>query len=282
MILITGVNGQLGSSTANYLDQKHIPFIGAGRKEFDITNSEQTLEYIREVRPNCVVHCSAYSNVERAEENEELCIKTNVEGTKNIAIACRELDAKLLYISTDYVFDGNKETAYVPEDVVNPLSVYGRSKAKGEEIIEELLDKYFIVRTSWLFGKNGPNFVETMLRMGRKNKNLNVVKDQIGSPTYTEDLSPLLITLLESEEYGCYHATNEGFCSWAEFAQEIMKISGLSCEIVPILSKDYPSKVTRPKNSRMNKEKLSRNGFKRLPSWQNALKRYLELKETKA
>lgn len=275
MILVTGAKGQLGRCIANYLNKSHISFIGADRKEFDIIDRKQTQIFISQTRPDCVIHCSAYSNVDAAEEEQELCIKTNTEGTENIALACRKIDAKLLYISSDYVFDGEKKTPYIPEDEVNPLSVYGRSKAMGEEKVKQHLTRHFIVRTSWLFGKNSPNFVETMLCLGREKSKLAVVKDQIGSPTYTEDLVPLLIAILNSEKYGSYHVTNEGFCSWADFASEIMEISGLSCKVVPVLSREYPSKALRPKNSRLDKEKLSINGFKRLPTWQSALHRYI-------
>lgn len=281
MILITGVKGQLGSCIANYLMENHIFFTGVDREEFDITNRKRTLAFIRRTRPDCIIHCSAYSNVDAAEEEQELCIKTNMEGTENIAIACQAIDAKLLYISSDYVFDGEKKTPYVPEDKAKPLSVYGFSKAMGEQKVKQLLTKHFIVRTSWLFGKNSPNFVETMLRLGREKNRLFVVNDQIGSPTYTEDLAPLLIELLNSEKYGSYHATNEGFCSWAEFARGIMESSGLSCEIVPVLSREYSSKAVRPQNSRLDKDKLSINGFKRLPTWQSALHRYINDREEK-
>lgn len=275
MILVTGARGQLGSCLANYLKINNIAFAGADIGEFDITDRDRTLGYIKQIRPDAVIHCSAFSNVEKAEMEAEKCIQTNVEGTENVALACRAVDSKLLYISSDYVFDGEKETPYTPEDEVNPLSVYGRSKAMGEDKVEKTVSKFFIVRTSWLFGQNSPNFVETILRLGSEKSRVEVVDDQIGSPTYTEDLAPLLAVLLKSENFGFYHATNEGFCSWAEFAQEIVEQSGLSCEIVPIPSEEYTSRARRPKSSRLDKDKLVRNGFALLPTWQSALYRYL-------
>lgn len=279
MILVTGAKGLMGSSIIEYLQENKISFVGVDKEEFDITDREQTIHFIRQLRSDCILHCGAYSNVEMAEDELESCMKTNVEGTENIILACKEIDAKLLYFSSDYVFDGEKENPYLPEDEVNPLSVYGRSKAMGEERIRKLMTKYFIIRTSWLFGKTPPNFLDTMLWLGKTKNSLTVVNDQVGSPTYTKDLTPLLIQLINTEKYGTYHITNEGYCSWAEFAKEIMKAANLSCEIIPILSEDYPSKAKRPKNSRLDKDKLVQNGFKLLPTWQDALNRYLKNKK---
>lgn len=276
-VLVTGIKGQLGHDVMQCLAKREIESVGADIEEFDITDFKATRDFIVEVKPDVVIHCSAYTAVEKAEDDMELCMAVNGTGTKNIAAACKELDSKMLYISSDYVFPGVGENFYEVTDTPNPLGKYGETKQAGEEAVKKLLDKYFIVRTSWVFGKNGSNFVKTMLRLGKEKKEIHVVNDQIGSPTYTKDLAPLLCDMILTEKYGIYHATNEGICSWAEFAEEIMKIGGLDAKVNGISSEQYPSRVTRPKNSRLSKKSLDENGFKRLPDWKDAVKRYIEM-----
>lgn len=275
MILVTGVNGQLGYDVVKELNKRNIECLGIDKEKLDITDSKAVKEYIIKLNPECVVHCAAYTAVDRAEDEEEICTKVNVDGTENIAKACKEIDAKMIYISTDYVFDGKGDKTFEVDGDKEPLSVYGKTKYAGELKVQEILDKYFIVRISWVFGVNGNNFIKTMIRLGKEKESLNVVCDQIGSPTYTADLAPLLCDMVISEKYGVYHATNEGFCSWAEFAQEIMDRAELKCKINPIPTSEYPTKAVRPFNSRMSKKSLSENGFTLLPSWENALNRYL-------
>ena len=205
----------------------------------------------------------------------ENCKNVNVYGTENIAKVCKEIDAKMIYISTDYIFDGTGEQPFEVDGNINPHSVYGKSKYEGELKVKEYLDKYFIVRISWVFGVNGNNFVKTMIRLGKEKESLNVVCDQVGSPTYTVDLAPILCDMAISEKYGVYHVTNEGYCSWAEFASEIMNQAKLDCEIRPIPTNEYPAKAERPLNSRLSKKSLIENGFELLPNWKDALKRYV-------
>lgn len=274
-VLVTGVKGQLGYDVVKRLRQQEIECIGADICDFDITNKEQTKAYILEYMPTVVVHCSAYTAVDKAEDEKEICYRVNVEGTRNIAEVCKQIDAKMVYISTDYVFPGTGEQYYETGDQTDPLGVYGLTKLQGERVVTELMNKYFIVRISWVFGINGNNFVKTMLRLGKEKENLNVVSDQIGSPTYTSDLAILLCDMITTEKYGVYHATNEGICSWAEFASEIFKIAGLETKVNPISSEEYPTKAIRPKNSRMSKEQLVMVGFQKLPHWKTALQNYI-------
>jgi dTDP-4-dehydrorhamnose reductase len=275
MILVTGVNGQLGFDVIKELNRRNIECLGIDRAELDITDAKAVHEYISELKPECVIHCAAYTTVDRAEDEQEVCAKVNVSGTEYIAKACKEIEAKMIYISTDYVFDGQGDKPFEVDGNINPISIYGKTKYEGELKVTEVLDKYFIVRISWVFGINGNNFIKTMLKLGEEKDNLNVVCDQIGSPTYTFDLAPLLCDMVVSKKYGVYHATNEGFCSWSDFAKEIMMQANLSCEIKPIPTKEYPTKAVRPLNSRLSKKSLVENGFKLLPSWQDALSRYL-------
>jgi len=275
MILVTGVAGQLGYDVVRELNKRHIECIGADRADFGITDSVATGRFIKSVMPDAVIHCSAYTAVDAAEENEELCRAVNVDGTANIAKVCKEIGAKMIYISTDYVFGGDGDKFHEVDDETHPCNVYGRSKLDGELAVKSILDKYFIVRTSWVFGHHGKNFVETMLRLGKEKESLNVVGDQIGSPTFTEDLAVLLADMIVTDKYGTYHATNEGICSWAEFATEIMRLAKLPCKINSILSSEYPTAAVRPLNSRLSKRSLDENDFRRLPEWQEALERYL-------
>lgn len=276
-VLVTGIKGQLGHDVMQCLAKREIEAVGADIEEFDITDFKGTRDFIVAVKPDVVIHCSAYTAVEKAEDDMELCMAVNGTGTENIAKVCKELNSKMLYISSDYVFPGVGENFYEVTDIPNPLGRYGKTKQAGEEAVKKILNQYFIVRTSWVFGKNGNNFVKTMLRLGKEKKEINVVNDQIGSPTYTKDLAPLLCDMVLTEKYGIYHATNEGICSWAEFAEEIMKIGGLDAKVNGISSEEYPSRVIRPKNSRLSKKSLDENGFQRLPDWKDAVKRYIEM-----
>ena len=229
------------------------------------------------VQPDAVIHCAAYTAVDAAEDNAELCNKINGEGTANIADVCRDLDIKMMYISTDYVFNGQGVRPWEPDDEREPLNAYGMSKYLGELAVEERLTKYFIVRIAWVFGVNGKNFIKTMLRLGEERGAVTVVDDQIGSPTYTYDLARLLVDMIVTDKYGRYHATNEGLCSWYEFAVEIFKQAGMdNVKVTPTDSASYAAKARRPMNSRISKEKLTEMGFERLPQWQDALRRYLK------
>lgn len=274
-ILVTGIKGQLGYDVMKVLASRKIEAVGADLEEFDITNMEQTRAFITEHKPDAVIHCSAYTAVDKAEDNKELCYDVNVNGPKNIATVCKEIGAKMLYISTDYVFPGEGENFYEPDDMTGPKGEYGATKLGGEKAVQELLEQYFIVRISWVFGINGNNFVKTMLRIGKEHEEIKVVGDQIGSPTYTLDLAVLLCDMIVTDRYGIYHATNEGICSWADFAKEIFKNAGYGTKVKEVTTEEYGAKAARPKNSRMSKEKLVQNGFSKLPTWQDALKRYM-------
>ncbi|MBR2926174.1 MAG: dTDP-4-dehydrorhamnose reductase [Clostridia bacterium] len=274
-VLVTGVKGQLGFDVCRILSDRGIEYCGADIEEFDITDTKATEEFITKVHPDAIIHCSAYTAVDKAEDNEALCYSVNADGPRNIASVAKRIGAKMMYISTDYVFPGTGEQFYTPDDATGPLSVYGKTKLAGEIAVREALDEHFIVRISWVFGINGANFVRTMLRLSQTKTDLNVVCDQIGSPTYTYDLAHLLCDMIVTDKYGTYHATNEGVCSWAEFAAEIMRLAGKSTVIHPIPTSEYPTRASRPLNSRMSKDKLEESGFSRLPTWQDALARYL-------
>lgn len=274
-VLVTGVGGQLGFDVVRELTERGIEAVGVDIREMDITDAESVSRVIRAAAPDAVIHCAAYTAVDAAEENEALCRKVNAEGTRNIAQVCRELDIRLLYISTDYVFGGQGERPWEPEDAREPKSVYGQTKYEGELAVQELLEKYFIVRIAWVFGINGKNFVKTMINLSKTHDTLRVVNDQFGSPTYTYDLSKLLVDMIQTEKYGIYHATNEGVCSWYDFACAIFGEAGLPVRVLPVSTEEYGAKAGRPANSRMSKQKLTDNGFDRLPTWQDALRRYV-------
>ncbi len=274
-ILVTGANGQLGHDILLNLAARGIDGIPADIAEFDITQATATEQFIVAHQPDAVIHCAAYTAVDKAEDDADICRLINVTGTENIARACQKANAKMVYVSTDYVFPGTGDTPYETLAQTAPLSTYGKTKLGGEHAVERLLTRYFIVRTSWVFGKNGNNFVKTMLRLGKEHDEVTVVCDQIGSPTYTVDLARLLVDMALSEQYGVYHATNEGFCSWAEFAQAIFHKAGLPTRVNFVTSDQYPVRAHRPSNSRLSKEKLEEAGFKRLPSWEDALDRFL-------
>lgn len=275
-VLVTGVKGQLGYDVMNELSKRGYQGIGVDVDEMDITDKAAVERVMKQVKPDKVVHCAAWTAVDDAEDKVELCRRVNAEGTENIAVMCRELDVPMIYLSTDYVFDGEGTRPWEPDDERHPLNVYGQTKYEGELAVEKNLEKYFIVRIAWVFGVNGKNFIKTMLRLSETHDTLTVVDDQVGSPTYTYDLARLLVDMLETEKYGRYHATNEGLCSWCEFAREIFRQAGKKVNVIPVSSEEYPAKAKRPHNSRMSKEKLKEMGFEPLPAWQDALSRYLK------
>ncbi len=275
-VLVTGAKGQLGHDVVKELESRGLEAVGVGSAEMDIRDRGRVETVITGAAPDAVIHCAAYTAVDAAEDDQEACRLVNAQGTRNIALACKKLDLKMLYISTDYVFSGTGERPWKPEDDCSPQSVYGRTKREGELAVEELLDKYFIVRIAWIFGANGGNFVKTMLKLGETHDTLRVVDDQYGSPTYTCDLAKLLVDMVQTEKYGVYHATNEGICSWYEFARAIFKEASLPVKVLPVTTAEYGARAPRPHNSRLSKEKLTKNGFDRLPPWQDALRRYLQ------
>lgn len=275
-VLVTGTKGQLGFDVCNELTKRGIENKGIDRDECDITNKQAVLDYIYNYAPDVVIHCAAYTAVDRAESEEHVCRRVNRDGTEYIALACKTINAKMVYISTDYVFDGAGDRFFEVDDATGPLNIYGLTKLEGEEQVRKILDKYFIVRISWVFGVNGNNFINTMLRLAGGNKELKIVSDQIGSPTFTYDLAPLICDMIETEKYGIYHATNEGICSWAEFAEHIFRVAGQNVLVHHITTEEYPTKALRPKNSRLSKKSLDDNGFKRLPDWKDAVERYIK------
>ena len=276
-VLVTGVKGQLGYDVVKECEKRGIEAIGVDVEEMDITDAAACEQVITEAKADAVIHCAAYTAVDAAEDNKDLCRKVTAEGTRNIAEVCRKLDIKMMYFSTDYVFNGQGERPWEPDDPREPLNVYGQTKYEGELAVQELLEKYFIVRIAWVFGVNGKNFIKTMLRLGKERGAVSVVDDQIGSPTYTYDLARLVVDMIQTDRYGIYHATNEGLCSWYEFACQIFKAAGMNqVKVTPVDSTAFPAKAKRPHNSRMDKSKLAENGFEPLPSWEDALERYLK------
>lgn len=275
--LVTGVKGQLGYDVMNELAKRGYEGVGVDVEEMDITDAAAVDRVIKESKVDKVVHCAAWTAVDAAEDNIEMCRKVNALGTENIAKVCKELDIPMIYFSTDYVFDGEGTRPWEPDDpVVEPLNVYGLTKYEGEQAVEKYLDKYYIVRIAWVFGVNGKNFIKTMLNLGKTHDTITVVNDQVGTPTYTYDLARLVVDMLEKEEYGKYHVTNEGgYISWYDFAKEIFSQAGMNVNVVPVSAEEYKAKAKRPSNSRMEKKKLEEHGFDRLPTWQDALSRYL-------
>jgi dTDP-4-dehydrorhamnose reductase len=274
-ILVTGYKGQLGYDVVREGLKRGFNMHGIGRKDLDLTVEEDVKKYIKNIKPDAIIHCAAYTAVDNAEDDKETCWNVNVEATRYIATAAKEVNAKFMYISTDYVFDGAGENPFVETDTPSPIGYYGLSKYEGEKVVEQLLEDWYIVRISWVFGVNGNNFVKTMLSLAESRNELNVVGDQFGSPTYTLDLARLLIDMIQTEKFGTYHATNEGYCSWNEFAKEIFIQASKSIAVNSIKTEQYPTRAIRPKNSRMSKQKLIDNGFKPLLEWQDALKQYL-------
>ena len=292
-VLVTGTSGQLGFDVMEELARRGYEGIGADRAEtdaefehivLDITDAEKVMRAVKEAKPDVIVHCAAWTNVDGAEDPANLKVvrAVNVEGTRNLALACREVDAKFVYISTDYVFNGEGERPWEPDDKnYAPINVYGQSKLDGELEVSSILDKYFIVRIAWVFGRNGKNFIKTMIEVGKKHSVVKVVDDQIGTPTYTVDLARLLVDMIETDKYGYYHATNEGgYISWADFAEEIYRSAGMDTKVERVTTAEYEKMAgktvaKRPFNSRLDKSKLVENGFKPLPTWQDATERFI-------
>jgi len=275
-VIVTGGAGQLGYDVLKRLRQAQIEAIGADIEEFDLLDASAAQEFIAFHKPDAVIHCAAYTKVDQAEDEPELCRKINIDGTENVAQACRKSGSRLCYLSTDYVFDGTSPNPYEVDDAPNPLSVYGQSKYEGEKITTALMANHYIVRTSWLFGSHGHNFVKTMLALGKNSPSLRVVADQIGSPTYTPDLARFLVDLIQTEHFGCYHGTNSGFCSWADFAEEIFNQTKQPVTVERIPSSAYPTKAIRPKNSRLSRQSIIQAGLAPLPDWQDGLARFLK------
>lgn len=298
-VLVTGVAGQLGHDVMNELDKNGIQGVGTDLKpeysgiqdgtavtraeyiSLDITDREAVISKIKELKPDVIVHCAAWTAVDLAEDEDKqpLVKKINVDGTQNLADAAKAVDAKMVYISTDYVFDGQGTEPWNPDcKEFAPLNFYGQTKLGGELAVSTTLDKYFIVRIAWAFGLNGENFIKTMIKVGQRHEEVRVVSDQVGTPTYTLDLAVLLVSMIQTDKYGYYHATNEGgYISWCEFAKEIYKQAGMSTKVIPVTTEEYGlSKAARPFNSRLDKSKLDKNGFELLPTWQDAVGRYLE------
>ena len=272
-VLVTGAAGQLGHDVLRQLT--NVDAIGCDRAEMDLCDSQEIRDYLEIIAPDAIIHCGAYTAVDKAEDDRDMCFAVNEEATKEISEYCKRKDTLLIYISTDYVFDGTKPTPYLETDPPEPIGVYGLSKYLGETHVRQV-KRHFIVRISWVFGHHGANFVKTMLKLSQVRNSLTVVADQYGSPTYTEDLAPILIKMLDSNKYGTYHATNEGFCSWFDFARKIFEVKGITMDLIPVTSDQYPTRAKRPANSRMSKSKLKESGIGTLPTWEDALKRFLQ------
>ena len=275
-VLVTGYAGQLGWDVVRELEKRGISCRGVDKEDFDLTDAQAVMDYILSYAPDAIVHCAAYTAVDRAESEPEICTAVNGMGTTNIVRAALEANAKLVYISTDYVFPGTGTEPWREDDAYGPQNVYGLSKVQGETAVRSMMTRYFLIRTSWVFGKNGHNFVRTMLRLGAEKPELRVVGDQIGSPTYTRDLARVICDLIPTEKYGIYHVRNEGFISWADFARMIMEARRLPCRILPVTTEEYGAPARRPLNSRLNGDKLAAAGIDPLPSVKDALQRYLD------
>jgi dTDP-4-dehydrorhamnose reductase len=274
-VVVTGAQGQLGHDLLRQLTARNHQVFGIGRNDLDITDEQAVQEYFKVIKPDALLHCAAYTNVDAAEEDKETAYKVNALGPKYLAQAASCVGAKMVHVSTDYVFDGTASKPYEVDHPTHPLGVYGETKLAGEEFVKQNLDRYFIVRTAWVFGINGNNFVKTMLRLAEERDELGVVDDQVGSPTYTVDLAQFMIDLVESEKFGVYHATNEGICSWYDFAVEIFKQAGLNVKVKPLTSDQFPRPAARPKYSVLSKKKIIDQGFKALPNWKDALSLHL-------
>ena len=277
MILITGGHGQLGTELRHLLDEKKLEYLSTDADQLDITDKEGTYKFITDMKPEIIYHCAAYTAVDKAEdEGKELDEKINVEGTRNVAEAAKATGATLIYISTDYLFDGKKkEGMYQVDDTTNPLSEYGRTKLLGEKAVQETMDDYYIIRTSWVFGIYGHNFIYTMQKLAKTHDRLTVVNDQFGRPTWTRTLAEFMVFVIEKKApFGIYHLSNENSCSWYEFAKEILKDTDV--EVAPVTSEEYPQKATRPQYSIMDLSKAKGLGFE-IPTWQEALNSFLEL-----
>lgn len=274
-VVVTGVQGQLGYDLSKQLVAKNHEVIATGRNELDITDESAVYAFIEEVKPDAIIHSAAYTNVDKAEEDEETAYKVNALGAKYLAHAAAKVGSKMVYVSTDYVFNGTATEPYEPDQETDPLGVYGKTKLAGEEFVQQSLDKFFIVRTAWVYGINGHNFVKTMLRLGEEREEVGVVADQVGSPTYTVDLAAFIIELVKTDKYGIYHASNEGVCSWYEFAEEIFKQAGMNVKVNPLTTDQFPRPAARPSYSVLSKKKNVEQGLTPLRDWKEALSAYL-------
>lgn len=276
-ILLTGVTGQLGFDVKKTLDKTSVEVYAPNRQEMDISSEESIAKYIEDKTIDAIIHCAAYTAVDKAETETVLNDAINIDGTKFLVEIAKQKNIKLMFISTDYVFDGTKETPYVEDDIRNPINRYGLSKKLAEDIIINYLEHYFILRISWVIGTNGNNFVKTMLRLGNERDELNVINDQTGSPTFTKDLAPLISNMILTDKYGIYHVTNEGYCTWHELATKIFKLKKFDVKVNPILTSEYKTDAKRPLNSKMSKNKLIEAGFEPLQHWEESLKEYLKI-----
>jgi dTDP-4-dehydrorhamnose reductase len=274
-VVVTGAAGQLGQDVLFELERKNHQAFGVDRQQLDITNEEDVLAFISKVKPDVILHCAAYTNVDAAEENEDAAYQVNAAGTENLAKAAKLNGSKVMYISTDYVFDGTANEPYEVDEPTQPLGAYGRTKLAGEQLLQKHLDEFFIVRTAWVFGVYGNNFVKTMIRLGKERGEVGVVHDQVGSPTYTVDLAKFMVELMETDKYGIYHATNSGVCSWYEFAVEIFKQANMNVTVNPLTSDQFPRPAARPKYSVLSKKMIEQQGLKPLRDWKEALAAYL-------
>jgi dTDP-4-dehydrorhamnose reductase len=275
-ILVTGFSGQLGYDVVRDGWIRGLDMVGVGSKDLNITDEHTVYNFVKEIKPDAIIHCAAYTAVDKAEDDKESCWDVNVNGVRYLVNVAKEINAKFMYISTDYVFDGLGEIPFIETDAPNPVGYYGLTKFEGEKVVQSLLTEWFIVRISWVFGMNGNNFVKTMLLLAESRDELNVVDDQVGSPTYTFEVSRLLLDMIQTDRYGIYHATNEGFCSWAEFAEEIFHLAEKKIKVNSITTEEFLTRSIRPKNSRMSKQKLKENGFNLLPTWQESLVHFIK------
>lgn len=274
-ILVTGKDGQLGYDVLKEGDSRGLAMVGIGRNEVDLNDRDQVFNYIVDLKPDAIIHCAAYTAVDKAEDDQSQCWRVNVEATGWIAEASKLCGAKMMYISTDYVFNGEENSPFKEDREADPINFYGLSKYEGEKLVRSFLEEWFILRISWVFGINGSNFVRTMLRLSETRNDISVVNDQYGSPTYTKDVARLIIDMIQTSKYGLYHATNEGYCNWANFAKEIFKYAELKVNVHEISSAAFPTRASRPRNSRLSKSRLVEQGFQPLPAWQDALLRYM-------
>lgn len=273
--MVTGATGLLGQEVVRELRARGHECLGVSTADFDLTDAEAVRRAVMACQPQAIVHCAAWTAVDRAESEPEKCMAVNGLGTLHLVRAAQKADAKLLYVSTDYVFDGSGDAPHEANDRTAPLNVYGLSKLQGEEAVRGVMARYFILRTSWVFGAGGPCFVGSMLRLGREKAQVSVVCDQVGAPTYAADLAVLIADMIVTDRYGVYHASNEGSCSFAELAQTVMRADGSRCRVQPITTAEYGAEARRPLNGRLSMRSLDENGFRRLPTWENALHRYL-------
>ena len=275
-ILITGSNGMLGHDLQEVLKDKH-DLILTTSKTLDITDEQHTIDFICDANPDIVINSAAYTDVDGCEENQDIAYAVNGDGVRNLALACKQVDCPLVHVSTDYVFNGKSDRPWVEDDEIGPISVYGKSKRKGEEAIFEILDKYFIVRTAWLYGINGKNFPKTMLELGKNHSEITVVYDEVGTPTYTPDLAYGISQLIESDFYGIYHLTNSGNCSWCEFARYIFEVADMDVKVIPVTASEFARAAPRPSYSVLENKNWVKNGFEPLRSYKDAIKEYIEL-----